>query len=99
MSVNVCLPLYGNPGRELEGTIRPRDLRELGERLRERLELAAATLEALANDGWSASVGEFDVMLTRPGVNTREEAERLLRRAGVDPEAFLIFEEFEEEDG
>ena len=97
MSVNVCLPLYGNPGRELEGAVRPRDLRELGERLQERLRRAAEALEALQADGWSAHVGEFDVMLTRPGVSTQEEAERLLRRAGVDPGEMLIFEEIEDE--
>jgi len=97
LSLTVCLPLYGNPGRELEGAVRPRDLRELGERLLERLRGAAELLEALQADGWSAQVGEFDVMLTRPGVSTREEAERLLRRAAVDPEQVLIFEEVEDE--
>src|SRR5688572_7474574 len=97
VSVNVCLPLYGNPGRELEGAVGPRDLRELGERMQGRLARAAEVLEALQADGWSAHVGEFDVMLTRPGVTTREEAERLLRRAGVDPGEMLIFEEVEEE--
>src|SRR5262245_24933246 len=97
MSVNVCLPLYGNPGRELEGAVGPRELRELAERLRQRLEQAAGVLEALYADGWSARVGEFDVMLTRPGVSTQEEAERRLRQAGVDPGKFLIFEEIEVE--
>lgn len=97
MSVTVCLPLYGNPGRELEGAVRPRDLRQLGERLLERLGRAAEVLETLQSDGWSAQVGEFDVMLTRPGVETQEEAERLLRRAGVEPEQLLIFEEIDEE--
>jgi len=96
VSVTVCLPLYGNPGRELEGAVTPRDLRELGERLLERLRRAAEVLEALRADGWSAAVGEFDVMLTRPGVSTQEEAERLLRHAGVDPGEMLIFEEVEE---
>ena len=96
MSVNVCLPLYGNPGRELEGTVRPRDLRELGEKLLDRLRHAADLLQTLQDDGWSAQVGEFDVMLTRAGVQTQEDAERALVRAGVDPGEFLIFEEIEE---
>ena len=97
MSVTVCLPLYGNPGRELEGTVRPRDLRELGERLLERLRRSADVLQTLQDDGWSAQVGEFDVMLTRQGVQTQEDAERALARAGVDLGAFLIFEELDEE--
>jgi hypothetical protein len=97
MSVTVCLPLYGNPGRELEGAVRPRDLRELGERLLERLSCSADVLQTLQDDGWSAQVGEFDVMLTRPGVQTQEDAERALARAGVDLGAFLIFEDLDEE--
>jgi hypothetical protein len=97
MSVIVSLPLYGNPARELEGAVRPRNLRELGERLQQRLQKAADVLQALEAVGWSAEVGEFDVMLSRPGVETQEQAEQSLRRAGVDVGEFLIFEEPDEE--
>jgi len=100
MPVNVCLPLFGNPARELgEGAaLRGRDLRELGQNLHQRLEKAADMLEKLQAAGWTARVAEFDVMLTRADVQTRESAERLLREADVELEQLIILEEVEEEE-
>jgi hypothetical protein len=74
-----------------------RHLRELGEQLRERLAKAADTLDRLHAAGWSSHLAMFDILLTRIDVQTREDAERLLRDAGVDPDAFMIVEEIEEE--
>jgi hypothetical protein len=100
MGVTVSLPLFGEPGRELgEGSdLNGRQLRELAAGLHERLDKAAATLEALAAGGWSAHVALFDALLDHPRVQTREEAERLLRSAGVDPEGLIIVEDVEDED-
>jgi hypothetical protein len=57
MSVNVCLPLFGDPGRELEaeGAVQGRHLRKLGDDLRERLQKAADTLEKLEAAGCSSA--------------------------------------------
>jgi len=100
MAVVICLPLFGPPGRELEegGAIRGPRLRQLAAELAERLQRAADTLDRLTADGWSASVAMYDVMLSRPGVETSEEAARRLRESGAAPEDFLIIEEVEDED-
>jgi hypothetical protein len=47
MSVVICLPLFGPPGRELEegAVIHGPELRELGVRLGERVNEAADTLD------------------------------------------------------
>jgi hypothetical protein len=98
MTVNVCLPLFGDPGRELEEGARGRDLRQLGEQLRERLAKAADILDKLHVAGWSSQVAAFDVILTPVRADTREEAERQLREAGVDPEELMIVEEPEQDE-
>jgi hypothetical protein len=100
MTVHVCLPLFGEPGRELEGekTVSGRQLRELGEQLRERLQKAADSLDKLKAGGWTAQVALYEAILTRDGVETREQAEAQLRAAGVDPNELMIVEEVEDEE-
>jgi hypothetical protein len=100
MGVTVCLPLFGEPGRELEqgSALSGRQLRELAAGLHERLDQAAANLDTLAAAGWSAQVSLFDAILHHPQITTREEAEQRLRVLGVDPEAFIIIEDVEDED-
>lgn len=95
MTVHVCLPLFGDPGRELEevAAVRGRDLRDLAARLQERLEAAADTVDRLLSAGWSARMGAYDVVLSRPDLRTESDATRTLREAGIDPAALIIFEE------
>jgi hypothetical protein len=99
MGVTVALPLFGNPGRELdEGSpVEGRHLRELARTLSERLAGAADVLDRLAAEGWSMRVALFDVVLEHPQVVTAAEAVRRLRQAGVDPEGLVIVEDVEEE--
>jgi hypothetical protein len=97
MSVMVCLPLFGDPAHELEGRVHSRDLRTLADSLRERLQHAADTLDKLTEAGWWAQVGAFDLMLSHPKVQTREQAEARLRSIGIDPMQLLIVEEIEDE--
>src|SRR5262245_27330878 len=97
MGVNVCLPLFGEPVHELDEDPRGRHLRELGEQLKERLARAADALDRLHAAGWASQLAAFDILLSRADARTREDAERLLREAGLDPEAFMIVEEIEEE--
>jgi hypothetical protein len=100
MGVTVSLPLFGEPGRELEegSVLKGRQLRELATGLHERLDKAAAALDTLAEAGWSARVAHFDAILHHPQIDSREEAERRLRELGVDPEALIIVEDVEDED-
>ncbi len=101
MGVTVCLPLFGNPGHELEveenDPPRSSDLRKLGDELRERLVQAADALDKLQLGGWSASVAMYDLLLTHPQVDSREKAEALLQASGLDPAKLLIVEDVEEE--
>ena len=101
MTVHVCLPLFGEPARELEaeGTLSGRQLRELADQLRERLQKAADTLDQLRAGGWQARVAMYEVILTRAGVETREQAEQQLHAVGVDPNEMMIVEEVEDEEG
>jgi hypothetical protein len=100
MGVTVCLPLFAEPGRELEegSTLNGRQLRELATGLHERLDKAAALLDTLAAAGWSARAAQFDVILHHPQIDTREAAERRLRELGVDLETLIIVEDVEDED-
>jgi hypothetical protein len=101
MGVVICLPLFGPPDRELEeerAAVRGRHLRDLAAGLQERLGRAADVLDRLLADGWSARVAMFDVLLSRPGVETREEAVRRLTAGGVAPDDLVIVEEPDEED-
>jgi hypothetical protein len=100
MGVTVGLPLFGDPGRELEhgAAARAKDLRDLAEALRERLLKAADALDRLGADGWSAHVGTFDLVLAHAAVQTREQAERRLRALGLDPGELLIVEDVEEDE-
>jgi hypothetical protein len=95
MGVTVSLPLFGEPGRELEqgSPLNGRQLRELSATLHERLDKAAATLDTLAAAGWSARVSLFDALLHHPQIATREDAELRLRALGVDPEGLIIIED------
>jgi hypothetical protein len=100
MAVNVCLPLFGNPGRELEegATVKGQQLRELGDALRERLHQAAATLDKLTAAGWTTQLAMYEVFLFHESVQTRDEAVQRLRDLELDPERFMIIEEVEEDD-
>src|SRR5688572_24448158 len=81
MSVNVCLPLFGTPAHELEAenVVMGRHLRTLADELRERLQKAAGLLEKLKESGWIAELAMYELILTRSGVETREQAEQQLR--------------------
>ncbi len=100
MGVTVCLPLFGPPGRELdEGSpIIGQQLRNLATELHERLHNAAETIDRLTAAGWSTRVAMYDVILTRPGIETKEEAERRLGELGVPLEDFIILEDVEDEE-
>jgi hypothetical protein len=100
MGVTVSLPLFGEPGRELEpgSALSGRHLRDLATALHERLDKAAASLETLAAAGWTAHVATFDAVLHHPQIATREDAERRLRAAGIDPEGLIIIEDVEDDE-
>ena len=100
MGVTISLPLFGEPGRELGdgAALSARQLRELAASLHERLDAAATMLDALSGAGWTARVALFDAILEHARVFTRAEAERQLRELGLDPEAFIIVEDIDEED-
>jgi hypothetical protein len=100
MAVNVCLPLFGNPGRELEegAAIKGQQLRELGDTLRDRLHQAAATLDKLTAAGWTTQLAMYEVFLLHGAVQTRDAAIQRLRELEIDPEQFMIIEEVEEDD-
>jgi hypothetical protein len=100
MAVTVCLPLFGNPGHELEegAAVRGQQLRDLAEQLHERLVRAADTLDRLAAAGWSSRLAMYEVILLHPDVPTREEAVRRLQGLGLDPAEFMIVEDIEEEE-
>ncbi len=99
MGVTVCLPLFGNPGHELEegGPAKGQDLRDLADALRDRLLQGAETLDKLTADGWTAQVAMFDLIVSHPQISTKEETERRLRSLEIDPEPFLIIEDVEDE--
>jgi hypothetical protein len=100
MGVTVCLPLFGPPGRELEegSDVKGVQLRQLAAELHERLGRAAAILEKLHAAGWSTRVALYDVILTRPGVETKDEALCLLGELGLPVDEFIIMEDVEEEE-
>jgi hypothetical protein len=100
MAVNVCLPLFGNPGQELEEgkPVQPKHLRELATALQERLTQAADTLEKLLAAGWTTQLAMHDVLLLHRDVQTREDAVRRLQELGIDPQGLMIVEEVDEDD-
>jgi hypothetical protein len=102
MGITVCLPLFGNPGHELEvdegDPAKSKDLRRLGDALRDRLAKAADDLDKVNADGWSAHLGMYDLILTHPDVDTRAMAEDRLRAIGIDPAELLIVEDVEDEE-
>jgi hypothetical protein len=99
MAVTVSLPLFGNPGRELEEgePLQGRQLRQLAADLHERLSRCADLVDRLLLDGWQTQAAMFDVLLEHREVHSREQAIARLRALGADPEAFLIVEEVEDE--
>jgi hypothetical protein len=100
MAVVISLPLFGPLGHELEegSAARGRQLRDLGTDLQTRLQRAADTVDRLADDGWEARVALYDVLFSRAGVETKDEAVRQLTALGVNLEELMIVEEIEEED-
>jgi hypothetical protein len=100
MGVTVCLPLFGPPGKELEEgcDVKGVQLRKLAAELQERLGKAADILDKLHAAGWSTRVAIYDVILTRPGVETRDEAMQRLKELGLAVEEFILIEDIEEEE-
>ncbi len=100
MGVTVCLPLFGPPGRELDegAALKGQQLRKLASELQERLSKAADHLDRLAAAGWSTRVAIYDVILTHSGVETKDEAVRLLGELGISTEELILIEDVEEEE-
>jgi hypothetical protein len=100
MSVTIILPLFGKPGQELDegGEVTDRQLRELGDDLRNRLHEAGDIVEKLTATGWEAQMALYDVMLSHPYVSTEAQARDKLEDLGIDPEGLLIEEWEDEED-
>lgn len=96
--VTVSLPLFANPGQELEegAPVSGRQVRELAAALAERLARAADTLDRLAAAGWSFRMAMYDVLLLHPDVATESAAVARLRALGVDPSELMILEDVEE---
>ncbi|HEY7315603.1 MAG TPA: hypothetical protein VH643_40115 [Gemmataceae bacterium] len=66
--------------------------------MHERLNKAADSLDRLTAAGWGTRIALYDVILTRPGVDTKEEAVRLLGELGLAADEFIIMEDVEEEE-
>jgi hypothetical protein len=100
MAVTVSLPLFGNPGHELEegAAVKGQQLRDLAGQLHERLGRAADTLDKLAAAGWSSRLAMYEALLLHPDVSTRDEAVHRLRALGLDPDEFMIIEDVEEDE-
>jgi hypothetical protein len=100
MAVVVTLPLFGSPDRELEekSKVTGTDLRNLGKDLNDRLQKAADLLDRLRAAGWSAQTASYDLMLSHPSVQSKEEAIGRLQGLNVDVEQFLILDEVDEEE-
>lgn len=100
MGVTVTLPLFGNPGQELEegSAVKGQQLRELAAQLQERLAQAADKLDKLAGTGWSTQLAMYDVILFHPHVHTREEVVARVQALGIDPEQLMIVEDVEEDE-
>jgi hypothetical protein len=100
MGVTVCLPLFGNPGQELEegAPVKGQQLRELATQLQERLGKAADILDNLARAGWSTQLAMYDAILFHPHAKTHAEVLSLLQPLGIDPEMMMIVEDVAEED-
>ena len=63
-----------------------KDVDDLVERVNGRLSLAADAIRRLLDHGWRPRVEAGSLALIPPkGVRTREQAERAVRRAGIDP--------------
>jgi hypothetical protein len=99
MGVTVCLPLFANPGQELEegGAVQSRQLRDLAADLNERLLRAADTLDRLTAAGWTCQVTMYELLLFHDEVQTWAEANQKLSALGIDPTGFLIIEDPDEE--
>jgi hypothetical protein len=99
MGVTVCLPLFGEPGRELEegSDLNGRRLREFAAALHERLDKAAGDLDKLTSAGWTAHTALFDAILYHPEIATHADAEERLKALGIDPEGLIIVEDFEDD--
>lgn len=100
MAVTVCLPLFGPPGRELEegAALKGAQLRKLASELQERLQKTADMLDSLAAAGWAARVAMYDAILTRDGIQTRDDAVRRLTELELSTEEFIIIEDVEDEE-
>jgi hypothetical protein len=98
MGVTVCLPLFGQPGQELEegSAVKGQQLRDLAADLNTRLLAAADVLDRLLAAGWKSQTAMYEVILTHPDVPTREEAVGRLQGMGIDPEALMIIEDVED---
>jgi hypothetical protein len=99
MPVYVTLPLFGTPGQELEESVplNGRQLRHLGDELRDRLHKAAGAIDRLVAAGWDARIASNDVILRHPAVKTPDDAARQWSDLGLDPEMFLVFEDIDDE--
>jgi len=100
MGVTVCLPLFGNPGQELEEgeAVRGPQLRELAVQLQERLAKAADILDKMTAIGWSSQLAMYDVILSHPHAKNRAEVVGQLQTLGIEPETMMIVEDVEQED-
>lgn len=60
----VNIHLFGKPGNEIDlEKAKPKDIKELGETIKERLNRVSEIMEKLENNGWENHGGLYDLIL------------------------------------
>src|SRR6266849_529050 len=87
MFTTVTLRLFLKPGDELipsGNTVKPAEVRALGDKLQAHLARAAVILEKLTADGWEVEQGVHDLIFTRDDIDDEAEAIECLAILGID---------------
>lgn len=80
--VSVDIWLFGKPEWEIDlDKATPRDIKDLGENLKDRLCKISEIVEKLENNGWSRGAGLYDLFLYK-GIN-KEIAIQELEKLGI----------------
>ena len=94
--VSVDIWLFGKPEWEIDlDKATPRDIKDLGENLKDRLCKISEIVEKLENNGWNRGAGLYDLFLYK-GVK-KELAIQELEKLGIKENEVRI-EDFGEED-
>lgn len=91
-TAEINIHLFGKPEQEIDiDNAKPKDFKNLGEKLKERLKIISEIIERLEKNGWKRYGGLYDIRFYKN--ITKEKAKNEMKKLNISEDDIDIYEE------